>query len=92
MVPVYVTISALAPDTGKTRWQHREEYSAVHRADNVTVSNGVAYLVGDTNTTSTDPKHQLSGDAVALRASDGAILWSFAPPPENTIQGRAVAA
>jgi outer membrane protein assembly factor BamB len=74
-VPVYITVSALAPDTGKPRWQHREEYSPYHQPTHVVVSNGVVYFVADTDTTSTDPKHPVSGDVIALRASDGSQLW-----------------
>ncbi len=36
---------------------------------------GVVYMVGDTNTTSQDPTHPLSGMLLALRASDGSQLW-----------------
>ena len=70
-VPVYITVSALALDSGVPRWQHREEYSPYHQPTSVTVSNGVVYFAADTNTTSTDPKHPISGDAIALRAGTG---------------------
>lgn len=39
------------------------------------VAAGVVYMVGDTNTTSTDPAHPVSGMLLALRASDGKQLW-----------------
>lgn len=72
----YTTIFSLAPDTGKVRWQHREEWDPYHRyVGQPVVARGVVYMVGDTNTTSTDPAHPLSGMLLALRTSDGHQLW-----------------
>jgi outer membrane protein assembly factor BamB len=72
----YITVSALAPDSGKIRWQHREEWDPYHGGYGGAVIVGdVLYMVGDANTTSTDPAHSLSGFLIALRASDGGQLW-----------------
>lgn len=77
--PNYMTLSYIAPDTGKVRWQHREEWNPFIPHGNpdgpVIVANGVVYMVGDTNTTSTDFAHPPSGMLLALRASDGQQLW-----------------
>ncbi|MGZ3664308.1 MAG: outer membrane protein assembly factor BamB family protein [Ktedonobacterales bacterium] len=76
--PAYTTLSFVAPDTGKVRWQHREEsnpFDPQGDADGPVVADGVVYMVGGTNTTSTDMAHPPSGMLLALRASDGQQLW-----------------
>lgn len=76
--PNYTTISFVAPETGKVRWQHREEWNPFIQhgnTDGPVVANGVVYMVGDTNTTSTDVARPPSGVLLALRASDGQQLW-----------------
>lgn len=76
--PGYTTLSFLAPDTGKVRWQHREEWNPFipqRNGDGPVVADGVVYMVGDTNTTSTDFARPPSGVLLALRASDGQQLW-----------------
>lgn len=73
--PTYTTVSALAPDSGKIRWQHREEWDPYHGGyGGAVIVGGVLYMVGDTNITSTDVS-KLSGVLLALRASDGHQLW-----------------
>lgn len=72
----YTTVLSLSPDTGKVRWQHREEWFPYHEfPGQPVVVQGVVYMVADTNTTSTDPAHPLSGILLALSASDGHQLW-----------------
>jgi outer membrane protein assembly factor BamB len=76
--PAYETLSFVAPDTGKVRWQHREEWGSFipnGNGDGPVVADGVVYMVGGTNTTSTDRAHLPSGMLLALRASDGQQLW-----------------
>ncbi len=76
--PAYTTLSFVASDTGKVRWQHREELGSFFpngNADAPVVADGVVYMVGGINMTSTDRAHPPSGMLLALRASDGQQLW-----------------
>lgn len=67
-IPFHVSDSTLVVPAGPG-------YMPVMAGGAPVVAAGVVYMVGDTNTMSTDSAHPPSGVLLALRASDGQQLW-----------------